>query len=290
MKLRYRLLLVTLVSLVASGILADAATSNYLRVMSWNLRHEGWQGETDYRADAQQIWQIFGSTSTSPNGCDVVFLQEVMSKEVPANLVTDLTAVSGFQWSYVVTALVGRTTYKECYAMVYRTDRVSVVDAHLWVDVGDKFEREPLVVKLRDKVTSADYTFIDWHAVFGTTAQRKAEIVEIANVFRSVQDADATDQDVILLGDHNADATSTWWTTLTTTITPAVTTTLNELTTLNASGVYASAYDHFWMQRSYVKEYSNSGRDYVADTVPYYSTLSDHAPVWLKLYSTGDTD
>lgn len=268
---------------------ADALAGSYLRVESWNLRHEGWSGETDYLGDAEQIWFEFGSSATSAAGCDVVFLQEVMNANVAPAIARELSGLSGKTWVAVTTPLIGRTTYKESYAFLYRTDRVTVDAWTVWTDTGDKFEREPMIVKLRDKATTADFTFIDWHAVFGTTTQRAAELSEIKNVFTSVQNGDSRDQDVILLGDHNADATSTWWTNFKT-LTPAVTATVNLATSFNSTGAYVSAYDHFWMQSSYVTEYSSSGRDYVQDPVTFVPGLSDHAPVWLKLYSTSDTD
>lgn len=280
-----------ILSLVAFTLFAptDAFAGSYLRVESWNLRHEGWSGDTDYLADAEQIWFEFGSSATSAAGCDVVFLQEVMNATAAPAIARELSTLSGKSWVAVTTPLIGRTSYKESYAVLYRSDRVTVESATVYADVGDKFEREPQIVKLRDRATTADFTFINWHTVFGTTAQRSAEVAEIANVFQAVQNADTRDQDVILLGDHNADATSAWWTNLKS-IAPAITAPVNLKTSLNSTGAYVSAYDHFWLQTSYVTEYSSSGRDYVQDPVTYVSDISDHAPIWLKLYTTGDTD
>lgn len=271
---------------------ASSWAGAYLRVVSWNLRHEGYSGETNYAGDAQQIWNQFGSSSSSPSGCDVVFCQEVMYVSAAQGIASALTSVSGVTWTYAATPAIGRTSYKEMYAVVYRTDNVQLVSSSVWNDVGDKFEREPQIVKLRDKRTLADFTFINWHTTWGTTAERQAEIAEIANVFKSVQSSDSTDQDVIMIGDNNCDATSSWWSNLTSTanISPQVSCKVNDLTTINSSGSYASAYDHVWLQSSYVTEYSSSGRDYVASPLDLYNNLSDHAPIWLKLYSTSDTD
>lgn len=285
-----------IVAIIAVTMLSAWTTATwaaaYLRVVSWNLRHEGWSGETNYSGDAQQIWYQFGSSSTSPNGCDVVFCQEVMAESAASGIATALSSLSGVTWTYAVTPPLGRSSYKEMYAVIYRTDNVQLLSHSVWNDVGDKFEREPQIVKLRDKRTNADFTFINWHTIWGTTTQRQAEISEIANVFKSVQNGDSTDQDVILLGDHNCDATSSWWANLTSTsvISPQVSYKVNDLTTINSSGSYVSPYDHFWLQTTYVTEYSSSGRDYVASPLDLYNTLSDHAPIWLKLYSSGDDD
>jgi endonuclease/exonuclease/phosphatase family metal-dependent hydrolase len=266
--------------------------ASYTRVVSWNLRHEGYSGETDYAGDAAQIWQQYGSSSTSANGCDVVLLQEVMYSTAASGIASALTSLTGVTWSYSCTAAIGRTTYKECYAVVYRTDNISLLSSTVYSDTSDLFEREPQIVKIRDKRTLADFTFINWHCTFGTSAERQAECANIYKVFQSVQNGSTSDQDVILNGDFNQDATASSFSSLTSTanISPQVSYQVNVATSLNSSGGYVSAYDHFWDQVAYLTEYSSSGRDYVANTLSFYNGLSDHAPVWLKLYSSADDD
>lgn len=268
---------------------AQASAQSYLRVVSWNMLHAGWSGQQDWDAYARQIWNNFGSSGTAANGADLVFGQEIMYADTPANLVAALNRVSGYTWDYRVTDAIGRTSYKERYAVLFRTDRVQVLSSTVWADTGDKFEREPQIVKVRHIQTGADYTFLNWHTVFGTTAERQAEIQQIASVFNSVQNGSSSDQDVIMVGDNNREATSPWWTGLTGS-SPVVSYRVNELTSINTSCAFASAYDHFWMQNSYVTEYSASGRDYIADMCTFRNGVSDHAPIYLSLYSSADTD
>ncbi len=283
---RLRWLLAPLCLMLAG--MGTAHAGSYLRTLSWNARHMGWSGETNWTGYANQAWQQYGSSSSSSNGLDVIFLQEVMYSDSAANFASALSAVSGYSWSYAVTAAIGRSSYKERYAVVYRTDRVTLLSQYVWSDSSDQFEREPQIIKLRDKGSNADYTFINWHAIFGTTAERQQEIRDIASVFQAIQAASSSDQDVILLGDHNRDATSSDWNTLKA-LSPAVSYKVNDSTSLNSACSYANPYDHFWLQSSYVTEYSSSGRDYVANSCDLY-TLSDHAPIWLKLYASADTD
>lgn len=268
---------------------AQASAQSYLRVVSWNMLHAGWSGQQDWNGYAGQIWNNNGSAAGAANGVDLVFGQEVMYPASAASVAAALTATSGFTWDYRVTAAIGRSSYKESYAVFFRTDRVQLISATVWTDTGDKFEREPQIVKVRHIQTGADYTFINWHTVFGTTAERQAEIQLIGTVFNSIQSGSSSDQDVILVGDHNREATSPWWANLTA-LSPAVGYRVNELTSINANCAFASRYDHFWMQNSYVTEYSTSGRDYIADMCVFRNGLSDHAPVYLSLYSTADTD
>jgi endonuclease/exonuclease/phosphatase family metal-dependent hydrolase len=279
------LVLGVVLAVTSSGVAAAA----YLRVLSWNTLHAGWSGQTDWTGYATQAWVDFGSTAAAANGVDVIFAQEVMYAESAASISAALTAVSGVTWDYRVTAAIGRTSYKERYAVFFRTDRVQILSATVWADSGDVFEREPQIVKLRHTQTGADYTFINWHTVFGTTAERQAEVAAIASVFNSIQSGSSSDQDVILLGDHNREATSPWWANLTS-LSPAVSYKVNELTSINTSCGFASAYDHFWFQSSHVSEYSSSGRDYIANMCTFRNGLSDHAPIYLSLYSSSDTD
>lgn len=279
---------------IATGTLVLAFTGSalagsYLRTMSWNTLHAGWSGHTHWSGYAAQAWNDYGTTSSAANGMDVLFAQEIMSTSAAANIASALTSRSGFTWSYRVTPALGRSSYKEHYAVFYRTDRVQILSDYVWSDSGDYFEREPQIVKLRHTQTGADYTFINWHTVFGETAQRQAEIERIATVFKSIQSGSGSDQDVILVGDHNRDATSAWWNNLKA-LSPTVSYRVNDYTSINSSCGYASRYDHFWFQASYVTEYSNAGRDYIGDMCYFRTNLSDHAPIWLSLYSSSDTD
>ncbi len=282
-------LLLRAVVLVAFVVPSVSQAAAYLRVVSWNLRHEGWTAEQTYLDDAKQIWNQYGANSNSNNGCDLVFLQEVMNTSVMPALAQALTQVSGVSWSYAQTPLIGRSSYKEIYAVLYRTDTVSLLSSTVYSDSGDKFEREPQIVKVRHKPTGADYTFINWHAIWGTAAERDVEVRNIDTVFKSVQDGSGTDQDVILVGDHNMACTAASWSELAA-LSPAVSCRLDVLTTINHSGGYVSAYDHFWMQSTYVTEFSSAGRDYIANALDFSTRLSDHAPVYVTLYSSSDTD
>jgi endonuclease/exonuclease/phosphatase family metal-dependent hydrolase len=277
---------------ILAGVLVarsgTAIAGSYLRVVSWNTLHAGWSGQTDWPGYARQVWEAFGTSATSPNGADVLFAQEVMSADAAASIASALKTRSGYTWDYRVTAAIGRSSYKERYAVFFRTDRVQLLSHYVWNDTGDYFEREPQIVRLRHVQTGEDYTFINWHTVFGETAQRQAEIERIATVYKSIQGSVSTDQDVILLGDHNRDATSAWWSKLTS-LSPTVSYKVNELTSINSSCSFANRYDHFWFQATYVAEYSSSGRDYISDMC-VFRDLSDHAPIWLSLYSSTNTD
>ena len=111
---------------LASGTASAAA---YLRVMSWNTLHSGWSGQTDWTSYAAQAWNDFGTTAAAANGVDVIFAQEVMYDTSAASLATALIAISGVTWDYRVTEAIGRTSYKERYAVLFRMDRVTILSS-----------------------------------------------------------------------------------------------------------------------------------------------------------------
>src|SRR5262245_35073054 len=134
------------VALAAAFALAGSAeAATYLRLQSWNARHMGWSGQTNWSGYAAQVWNQFGSTSGSANGLDFVCFQEVMYDASVTSMVAALESISGFDWSATYTAPLGRTSYKERYAILWRTDRVSLLNSYTWNDAGDKFEREPQI-------------------------------------------------------------------------------------------------------------------------------------------------
>lgn len=286
--MRFRSFALTFASCALALALPVSAGST-LRVQSWNMLHAGWTNHTNWSGYANQLWTDFGSTSSAANGLDLVFAQEIMSSSAAASIASALKSKSGYTWDYRVTGLIGRTSYKEAYAVFFRTDRVQLLSHTVYSDTNDRFEREPQIVKVRHVQTGEDYTFINWHTIWGETAERQAEIAAIRDVFAQVQSGSSSDQDVILLGDHNRDATSPWWDNLES-LSPAVSHRVNEYTTINTSCGYANKYDHFWLQSTYVAEYSSGGRDYIADTCSFRNGLSDHAPIFANFYSSANTD
>lgn len=290
MKFARALCLLGSIALLCPTVTQAAST---LRVISWNLRREGQSGDTNPSGVATQAWTNFGTASNSPNGFDVIFCQEVMNATVATDIKNALNTASGVTWAVAQVGPLGRTSYKEYYACIYRTDRVALISNGTWTDSADIFDREPQIVRLRDTSTSADYTFLNFHTYYGNGGSDiQNEIKLLPQPFNGAQAITTADQDVILLGDTNLNGTHAAWNNLysTANVSPAVTNKYNGLTSLNTSGGYVNPYDHFLMQAANVTEFSTCDRDYIANTTTFVADLSDHAPIWLKLYSTADTD
>ena len=85
-----------------------------------------------------------GKVATVLSAYDVIALQEVMSEDTLRKVRDMLTRTTHVLWEYVISARsLGRTTYKEYYAILFRTDRTMYTDTSggIWDDEGDHFER-----------------------------------------------------------------------------------------------------------------------------------------------------
>jgi len=99
----------------------------------------------------------------------------------------------------------GRTSSKEQYAFLYRADRVAWTGVnYTYDDVNDVFEREPFVAGFRSG--SRDFLMVDIH-----TKPYDNTISEIAALGIVADDAQnrTGEDDIIILGDFNADCAYT---------------------------------------------------------------------------------
>ena len=137
---------------------------------------------------------------------DIVAVQEIRSKEqnVMPTLI-DMLNASGKKYDYVISKRLGRTSSKEQYAFVYNIENITYVNNSAFI-VGDKedvLHREPLVAKFKVKNGTFDFTLINIHT---DPDETKQELNYLDDVYRTVQDADPDENDVILLGDLNEKA------------------------------------------------------------------------------------
>jgi endonuclease/exonuclease/phosphatase family metal-dependent hydrolase len=272
-----------------------------ITLASFNLLHLGWNNGKNLD-DLAAILARY----------DIIALQEVMKKSgndddplFDLKLVRDkvqaLTASDGAPvWEFQVTSeSLGRSTYREYYAILYRTDRVQYVGgASVFADEHDVFIREPFFATFR--AGNFDFTLITMHAIGPGDPLLDAEISGLKKVFLSVQDGSACENDVLLVGDFNKPADKSAWAELRTipTIRNLIPSTTK--TSIGKSGM-ANAYDNIWIQDQHTDwEYSgNSGayyyfNDLYADAANRYqrarTVLSDHVPVWAEFRTDLEDD
>ncbi len=117
-------------------------------------------------------------------------------------------------------------------------------------------------------------------------ADRRAEVVLLDDVYRTIQDDDPEEQDVILVGDFNLPPEDRRMDEIETILTPvfsgAVRTTISD----------ASLYDNFWWDAAFVSEWTGEhGIDRFDEAVfgnaddAASLAVSDHRPIWVTFRS-----
>ncbi|KFW75287.1 Deoxyribonuclease-1, partial [Manacus vitellinus] len=149
---------------------------------------------------------------------DIILVQEVRDADLSAvdKLMDQLNSASGQPYSFLVSIPLGRTSYKEQYLFVYRSDMVSVLGSYYYDDGcescgNDTFSREPFIVKFSSPTTQVqEFVLVPLHSEPSHAAE---EIDALYDVYTDVINKWGTN-DIILLGDFNADCayvTSSQW-------------------------------------------------------------------------------
>ena len=223
---------------------------------------------------------------------DVLAIQEVRSADqsIVPDFVRQINA-DGSRFNFIIGERLGRTSSKEQYAYLYDTDRIEVLPRSVYTayDRGDRLHREPLVASFRVRGTSNPrpftFTLINIHT---DPDEVETEMNALDDVFLAVQRDASGEDDVILLGDLNADEYH-----------------LGELGNLQGvfcaiSGVPTNTrrtrtYDNLVFDRRATVEYT--GRSGVLDLQRDYGLtldgaleVSDHLPVWAVFRKQEGTD
>ena len=112
--------------------------------------------------------QVFGQTKASKpevmailaeiiSDFDIVAIQEIRDTSGTAieQLESSVDAL-GTDYSYIIGTHLGRTSSKEQYAYLYRTQTIEPLDSYTFDDVTDIFHREPFIAYFRTKVGNFD--------------------------------------------------------------------------------------------------------------------------------------
>ncbi len=140
---------------------------------------------------------------------DVVAIQEIRSRnqDVIPQFV-ELINAPGRHYDYVIGPRLGRTTSKEQYAFVFDKQTVEVDRNQLYTidDPDDLLHRPPLVgwFRTRGPPEEAAFTFslVNIHT---DPDEVKSELGVLENVVRAVHADGRQEDDIIILGDFNAD-------------------------------------------------------------------------------------
>lgn len=139
---------------------------------------------------------------------DVVAIQEIRASHDILPQFIDQVNATGRHYDFVIGPRLGRTASTEQYAFVFDTASIEVDRNALYTvaDPDDLLHREPLVGWFRVRGPPPDQAFtfslVDVHTDPDAARQ---EVDALAEVFRAVRDDGRGEDDVIMLGDFNAD-------------------------------------------------------------------------------------
>lgn len=140
---------------------------------------------------------------------DVVAVQEVRAKDqsVVSRFVSLINA-DGASYAHLLGPRLGRSSSKEQYAYIYNQKRIELIEGSVYTinDPRDYLHREPLVARFRVRGPPVNraltFTLINIHTDPDEVVQ---EINVLDNVFEAVRRDASREDDVIMLGDFNAD-------------------------------------------------------------------------------------
>jgi endonuclease/exonuclease/phosphatase family metal-dependent hydrolase len=165
--------------------------------------------------------QVFGEKKFSDNGVvdilarvirkfDVVAVQEIraMDPTLMSRFVQRVNADGQSRYDFVLGPRLGNSDSKEQYAFIYDVTRIEVdqTSAYTVGDPSNLLEREPLVAGFRARSAPPEqaftFTLVNVHT---KPANATEECDALAAAFRSVRNDGRGEDDVIMLGDFNAD-------------------------------------------------------------------------------------
>ena len=229
---------------------------------------------------------------------DFIAVSELRDEKVLKRIQKILSEL-GAEYGYLMSDPVGRegSPHRERYAFLYYKGLVSVVkDGKLYLDAADgkdDFVRDPYWATFR--AGRFDFSVVVVHVVWGDrVADRQAEVMELAKVYEYVQEANGTEDDVLLVGDFNRDPSDR--------VAYSSLMAIPSMTQLfqlpQKSHIRdSSLYDNIFFQKDYVTEYLGSSgidrfdeTDFGNDDGAANLAVSDHRPVWAVFSINRDDD
>lgn len=269
---RYRRLVT---SLALALLLAPAAATAAIRIASWNVRHLGWDNEMNYQSVALVMSRF-----------DFIAVQEVMDAAAAERVEAQLEDITAEEWGLLASEPVGRSSYREGYAMLWRESEVEYLGgATSYIDRRDIFAREPLSARFRATETGKPFVVATVHVTYGDSiADRVPEIRALDDYWQWLGNT-YPETPRLLMGDFNMAPDHPAWAEFDAFADPLITqgaTTLSE-----DNGEYASLYDNIWIGQK-VKGVCSVGIARFPEWLGISHAqaldhVSDHAPVYAVL-------
>jgi endonuclease/exonuclease/phosphatase family metal-dependent hydrolase len=184
-----------------TDVLPITRQTDTIRIASFNIQVFG-----EHKLAKPQVMNVLARVIRN---FDVVAIQEIRSRaqDILPHFIRQINA-EGATYDYVIGPRLGRTDSKEQYAFIYNAASVELDRESIYTvnDPQDLLHREPLVAGFRvrgpPEAEAFTFTLIDIHTDPDETAR---ELDALASVFRAVRNDGRNEDDIILLGDLNAD-------------------------------------------------------------------------------------
>lgn len=251
-----------------------------IRIASFNIKDFG-------QAKAEKP-EVMATLADIVRQFHVVAIQEVSSSRdtyfIPKFV--QLINQGGRHYDAIVGEALGRSTSKEQYAFIFDADRIDCDRANAYTigDPEDLIQREPYVATFRAHGVNPDvaftFTLINVHTTPEPPEVLRGELDALAEVYRAVRRAGVNEDDVIMLGDFNADDAHFRRLGQIPSITPLI---RGVFTNTRQSALY----DNILIHQPSTTEYA--GRSGVFNIMQQYNLalaqadrVSDHFPVWAE--------
>ncbi|WP_304526903.1 endonuclease [Halomonas sp. I5-271120] len=261
---------------IATAMVLSSQSAFAFIAGSWNVKQLGWGDHKEY----EQVAHIAQSM-------DLIALQEVMSPEALETLVEVMEQSSGEEWGVMASRAIGRGSYEEHYAYVWRESAVDYSgQAVIFLDSRDIFSREPFLAKFRSEKTGQEVAFANIHVLYGdSVGDRLPEIQALDDIWDFMSETYPGIPRVIA-GDFNLDPGHPGWSELTE---QGVRPMFREgATTLSShDGRYANLYDNLWLKPGEL-DITDAGMIRFPEVLGIShevarKKVSDHAPIYMAL-------
>lgn len=272
-------------SYVADGRSIDSVVNETIKIASFNIQVFG-----KSKRAKDDVMDVLVNTIRK---FDIVAIQEIRDKSETTldYFLQKINEVEGDKYEGFQSTRLGRTSSKEQYAFIYNPNKVSFSgNSYVFPDPSDIFEREPFIASF--KAGNFDFALVNVHIKPGDAVN---EIANLVYVVAHAVDYFEEDDDVIILGDLNADGSY---------FSESITTGLRDLAFVWAVGddldtnvaVSDNTYDRIiFPAKTTSEDYTGNSGVFRFDkeyglTHNFTKTVSDHYPVWVEFHKDKDTD
>ena len=181
---------------ISQGKRDDAVSSaNTLAIANFNIQVFGVA-----KAGKPEVMKTLGKIITR---FDIVAIQEIRDKSGRAikALEREVDAL-GKDYTVITGPRLGRTSSKEQYAYIYRTEALEYIEAYTYEDEDDTFHRPPFIARFMARGGDFSFVLITVHT---DPDEATEEIEALPKVVDSARNHFPREPHLIILGDLNAD-------------------------------------------------------------------------------------